>query len=423
MENQSSLANPKKLSLADFPPEQKPRKESRWEKFRKRQKYEAKFKREERKRKRIESKKRKNRYPGFFERLVLDFKQYREDRKWKNKHSSKPKLSWNFLLSFFLFFLGPLLDLRDEIKAERLEKKLRKESFPQPNIFQRLWMEYLETRDTARQRKRLDKVLRRSLSVVLEEDKRVFSMREELAHMRDTWKSLPWNWNREIQNMIVMTLVFVLTFSIVFGAFQLVKFGVAAAFGIPGVWRNGMIVFTIPDPSLLWTYSSVISVYGIGPLFLLIVGLVFQRLQRKVTDQGSLKSLVFMWIFIHAYILVFGTFLAGVFTDRGFGYVMGWLYIPRMVEAPLALFSVLMLWIIGYRAGRKFLIFRHSDRFIDTVLPQLYFKLMYFYVPILVGIGILYLFGFNANDFTQNIVYLSIIVMLTPTLRFIPEKL
>ena len=38
-------------------------------------------------------------------------------------------------------------------------------------------------------------------------------------------------------------------------------------------------------------------------------------------------------------------------------------------------------------------------------------------------LGILYLIGFNDNDFTQNIVYLSVVVMLTPTLRFIPEKL
>gem|GEM_PF-4378078 len=101
---------------------------------------------------------------------------------------------------------------------------------------------------------------------------------------------------------------------------------------------------------------------------------------------------------------------------------MGWLYIPWIVEGPLALLSVIMLWVIGYKAGRKFLAFRHSNRFIDGVLAQLYYKLVYFYIPIVAGIGILMLMGLNDNDFTQRVVYLSVIAMLTPTLRFIPEN-
>lgn len=455
MENPSSLANPKKLSLKDFPTERKRKKESWWKKFRRRQKRSKKFLEEERKKKHLESRKHRRRkpsffkriyldfqknikeqkefraerakirkrQPGFIERLKFDFKEFRQERKWKNKQTAKRRVKHNFWAAILLFFLGPILDFRDEVREERAEKRLRKSKYPQFNLFQRLWEEYKETQDTARQRKHLDRVVRKSLSFVVEEDKHVFSLREELEHMRDTWKGLPWNWPREIQNMIAMTIVFVSTFSALFGLLQLVKFVVAAAYSIPGVWRNGMVVFTIPDPSPLWTYSSVLSVYASGPFVLIITGFLFQRWQKKIEDQGSIKSLLFLWMYINAYILVYGTFLAGVFTDRGFGYVLGWLYIPWIVEDPLALFSVVMLWVVGYRAGKKILAFRHEDIFIDTVLPQLYYKLTYLYIPVLVGIGILFLFGFNDNDFTQNIVYVSILVMLTPTLRFVPEKL
>lgn len=455
MQNPSSLANPKKLSLDDFPTEPKRKKESRWKKYRRRRKLDAKFKAEERRKKQIERKKQrrkrpgffkgliieykasrderralraernkiKRRQPGFIERLKYDFKEYREEQNWKNRQSAKRRGKLNVWAALLLLFLGPLLDLRDEIKAERAEKQARKGKFPQSNFFQRLWEDYLETRDTSKQRRHLDRVVRKSLSFVVEEDKRVFSMREEIEHIKDTWKGLPWNWAREIQNIIAMTVIFVFTFSLLFGVFQLSKFIVAAAFSIPGIWRNGMIIFTIPDPSPLWTYSSVLSIYSVGPFVLLITGFVFQRLHKKIKDKGSSRSLFFMWMYINAFILVFGTFLAGYFTDRGFGYVMGWLYIPWIVEVPLALFSVVMLWVIGYKAGRKFLAFRPNNMFIDTVLPQSFYKVIYFYVPILIGIGLLYLFGFSDNDFTQNIVYLSIIVMLTPTLRFIPEKL
>jgi len=455
MDNPSSLANPKKLNLKDFPTEKKRKKETWWKKFRRRQKQKERYKSKDKAKSSFDSQKRKRKKPGFFKQLLLDFqsnrdsrrqlrvqrakirkhqprfierlkydlKEYRQEQNWKSKQAAKKRNRQNLWASFLLVFIGPLLDFRDEVRAERTEKKLRKAKYPHFNFFQRLWEEYKETKDTAKQRKQLDRVVRKSLSFVVEEDKHVFSLREELEHMRDTWKGLPWNWPREIQNMIAMTFIFVITFSSLFGLFQLSKFVVAAAFSIPGIWRDGMVVFTIPDPSPLWTYSSVLSVYGVGPFILLIIALVFQRLQAKVDDQGSFKSLVYLWIYINAYVFVFGTFLAGYFTDRGFGYVMGWLYIPWIVEVPLALFSVIMLWIIGYKMGRKMLAFRHSNLFIDTVLPQLYFKLMYFYIPILVGYGILFLFGLNSNDFTQNIVYVSILVMLTPTLRFIPEKL
>ncbi len=452
MKNPSSLSEPKKLNLSDFPAEKKRRKESGWKKFRRRQKQKAKFNQEERLKRKQEREKRKRKIPGFFTRLRMDFKirraenkelrlekarlrkrqpklfdrlkiefrEYRQEQQWKHKQSVKRKSKRSAWAAILLFFIGPVLDFRDEIRAERKERNMRKGRFPQPNFFQRLLLEYHETRDTEKQRKRLDRVVRKALSFVVEEDKRVFSLREELEHMRDTWKSLPWKWSRDLQNMLVMMFAFVLSFSLLFGIFQLAKFGVAAAFSIPGVWRNGQIIFTIPDPSPLWTYSSVLSVYSVGPFVLAIIGFVFQRLQKNVDDKSSTRSLFYMWIYVNAYIFVFGTFLAGYFTDRGFGYVMGWLYVPWIVEVPLALFSVVMLWVIGYKAGRKFLSFRYSNKFVDSVLAQLYYKLMYFYVPIILGIGILWLFGFNENNFTQSVVYVSILIMLTPTLRFIP---
>lgn len=455
MNDLSSLSDPKKLNIKDFPPERKRRKEGWWKRFRRRQKQQAKFNKAERALKRLEKERNKRNnpgffakivfdikaykqeqkelrieraklrkhQPGFFKRLKLDFQEYRIESKWKNRQALKRRAGRGFWLALFLFFLGPLLDFRDEWRAEREEKKKWKARYPQPNIFQRLWLEYLESRDTDKQRKQLDKKVRLSLSYAVDEEKRIYSLRQEVENMKKVWRDLPWSFSRDMQNVIVMTVIFVFAFGFNFGIFQLAKFLVAAAYGIPSVWREGQIVFTIPDPSPLWTYSSVLSVYSVGPFVLLLIGSVFQRLQKNQSDQSSVKSLLFLWIYVHAYILVFGTFLAGYFTDRGFGYVMGWMYIPWIIEVPLALLSVVMLWVIGYKIGRKFLIFRHSNQFIDGVLAQLYFKFVNFYVPIIFGLGILFLIGFNDNDFTQNVVYLSVLTMLTPTLRFIPEKI
>jgi len=173
----------------------------------------------------------------------------------------------------------------------------------------------------------------------------------------------------------------------------------------------------------MWTYSSVVSVYIAGPILLFLSGVIFLWRHRKTKDKSSFGSLLFLWLYLTAFVLFFSSFLAGSITDRGFGYVMGWLYIPRYIEIPFDIFSIFMLWMIGFSAGKKFISFAPHYQFYSNTLPQFFIKLLYIYLPSLISIMVLLLIGFNSRDFTIQIIYLSLLVMLTPTLRFIPEKM
>ncbi|OYT17155.1 MAG: hypothetical protein B7C24_04135 [Bacteroidetes bacterium 4572_77] len=387
MTDNSSLSYPQKLSSSDFP--------------------------KERKRKR----RKKN---GLFNKIHRQYKSWKEERDWKK--SQKRRKEKTILAKIWRFLLAPFYDYLEDREIERERKKLiQKEG--RPSFFESLKLLYQENRAANKQKKLLDRELRKSLSFVLEEDKRVFSFKEEIAHIKDTWKTLPWNKSREIENMILNTLVITFAFSFNYLLLQAAKFLTASFYRIPGRWENGRIIFPIPDPSPLWTYSSVISIYIAGPVFLFIVGVFFFWRYNKTKKKDSLQALSYLWLYLMAFIMFFGTFLAGSITDRGFGYVMGWLFIPKYIEVPFDIFFILMLWMIGFSSGKRFMSLAPSYKFYSNTLPQVFIKLLYIYIPVLLSISILLLIGFNNRDFTIQVVYLSIIGMLTPTLRFIPEKM
>jgi hypothetical protein len=204
---------------------------------------------------------------------------------------------------------------------------------------------------------------------------------------------------------------------------QLAKYTAAKFYDIPAYWKHGKVIFNIPDPSKLWTTSSVIAVYISGPILLFISGIVFLRFHRKTEDKSSVPSAIYLWLYLTAFVLFFGSYLAGMFTDRGFGYIMGWLFIPKYIEIPFGVFSLLMLWMTGFSAGKKFISLTPGYAFYSNALPQFFIKIFIIYLPVILSIATLFLIGINSRDFTIQIIYLSLIAMLTPTLRFIPEKM
>lgn len=387
MEEESKLAYPQKLDINSFPKEKKPgRRKKTWRPLR---------------------------------RMRRRYKEWRMEQEWK-KTQKKRKISFGEKLLIFL--LGPIADYIDDLRNERERKKALKID-RRPHLFLRLYWMIKENREEAKEQKQLSRKIRKSLAFDTEKDTRVFSLKDEWMHLKTIWKSLPWDRSRELENMIITTIVILVSFTFNYLIIQGAKLGVASYFDIPAAWQSGRIVFNIPDASPLWTYNSVISVYISGPLLIFINAMLFLNFHSKTKDKSSLSALLFLWIYITAFVLFFGTYLAGIFTDRGFGYVFGWLFIPKYIEIPLGLFSVFMIWMIGFSAGKKFISFAPSRHFYTSSQPQFFIKLLYIYIPVIISIIIFILIGFNNRDFTIQIVYLSLIGMLTPTLRFIPEKM
>lgn len=383
----NKLAYPQKIDINSFPKEQK--------------------------------KKRRKKGGRPFRRLRRSYREWKAEQKWKRNQKKRKISFWEKAL---VFILGPIADFIDDLRNER-ERKKTLNIDKLPNLFTRLYWSLKESREEARESKQLSKKIRKSLAFDVEQDKRVFNLRDEWHHMKDAWKSLPWDKSRELENLFITTIVIAIAFSFNYLLIQGSKYGIAAFFGIPAHWESGRIIFNIPDPSPLWTYSSVLSIYISGPILIFTNAMLFLHFHSRTKDKSSFKALVFLWTYLTAFLLFFGTYIAGIFTDRGFGYVMGWLFIPKYIEIPIGLFFLFMIWMIGFSSGKKFIAFSPSAQFYTSILPQLFFKMIYIYLPAILALIILWIIGFNNRDFTIQIVYLGMLGMLTPTLRFIPEKM
>ena len=388
MSEEKKLAFPKKIDIDSFPKEQK--------------------------------KKRRRRKSGIIYKIKKEYKIWQEERNWKKSQKSKYKPS--FGEKFLIFLLAPIADFLDDIRRERkIKESFHKEK--RPNFFMRLYLMYKENQEEAKETKYLSRKIRKSLSFDLDQDKRIFSFKDEFLNIKNTWQTLPWNKSRELENILASTFTILLAFCLNYLLIQGSRYGIARFFHVPALWQDGRIIFNIPDTSSLWTYSSVLSIYIIGPFLVFVAAMVFNSLYSKTRDKSSFKALLYLWISLTAFVLFFGTFVAGIFTDRGFGYVLGWLYIPKYIEIPMGIFSVFMIWMIGFTSGKKLIAFAPLRAFYTSPLPQFFIKLLYVYTPVILSISILLLLGFNNRDFTIQLVYLSFLGMLTPTLRFIPEKM
>ena len=365
-------------------------------------------------------KKRKKKRSNFFHRMRKKYNRWKNEKRIERSKAKRKRHTLSYKIS--KFFKKTISNIKDDIKLRKALKQARRKQKQAP-FFKRLYLLYRENQDQTKETKQLNLKLKKSLSFILEEDKRVFSWSDEISHIKDTWRSLPWKLSRELENMIVITLVIVFSFSFNYILLQTTKYFTASLFDIPAIWENGHIVFPISDYSDLWTYSSVISVYISGPIVNMLSGFIFLFLYRRNEKKNTFISLLLLWLYLTAFILFFGTFFAGTITNRGFGYVMGWLFIPYFIEILFGVVSVFSLWMIGHFATKRFLAFAPGRSFSTNLLPQFFIKTLYIYIPVFFAIAMLLLIGFNSRDFTIKIVYLSILILLTPTLRFYTEKI
>lgn len=388
MNEENKLAYPKKIDINSFPKEEKRRK--------------------------------RRKKSGFLYKLRRRYKRWQHERKWRK--SQKKKNSYPFWDKLLFIILSPIADFKNDLRRRKeIKKTLNLDN--RPNIFIRLYRFYRENQEESKESKYLIRKIRKSQKFNLDQDKKAYSLKEELLIIKETWKSLPWNKNRELENMLVFSFTILFAFSLNYLLIQGAKYTMATMFSIPALWHEGRIVFNIPDDSPLWSYSSVISIYLIGPFLVFVLAMLFNQLHSSLKDKSSFVALLYLWLSLTAFLLFFGLFIAGIFTNRGFGYVVGWLFIPKYIEIPFGIFSVFMIWMIGFVAGKKLISFAPSKAFYMSPLPQFIIKTLYIYIPVLISITILLFIGFNNNDFTIKIVYLLLLVMLTPTLKFIPEKI
>ncbi len=151
-------------------------------------------------------------------------------------------------------------------------------------------------------------------------------------------------------------------------AYQVVHFIAEAAMvyearraNIPGTWSLSGVRFVLGDGG--WRYNTVITVYGMGPLLVLGLGLVafllFWKWQRF---RRGLGKLLLLWLAFHAANTVLAGLLADTVTQSGYWYVPNWLLGGGGTWASpvLGILFALVQIALGFGAAIPFLLAQES---------------------------------------------------------------
>ena len=119
------------------------------------------------------------------------------------------------------------------------------------------------------------------------------------------------------------TACYLLAWLLVNGLNQAGQVWAARRAHVPGSWQLAGIRFNLPDSG--WRQSTVLSVYGTGPLLLAGLAVLALGAFWKLRRQRGLLKLLLLWVAFVAFNHVLAGLLADTVTQSGFWYVPNWL--------------------------------------------------------------------------------------------------
>ena len=165
--------------------------------------------------------------------------------------------------------------------------------------------------------------------------------------------------NSEKTKFIISALngtgLYVLAYYVVWAIHEVVKVQASRYFHLRGYWTPSRVVFTLSDSE--WWRTAVVTVYGVGPLACLLMGLLaLSWYWRSERARRGHRKLLLLWVVFHACNALFGSLLADTFTQSGSWYVFDWLFrLGNAVNLILALLAGLVQLALGYFGAIAFL--------------------------------------------------------------------
>lgn len=163
-----------------------------------------------------------------------------------------------------------------------------------------------------------------------------------------------------------------------------------------------------------WTVDSINIVFSSGVLFMLILSAILAILYLRMSHQNGMIRIFILWAFYHAVTRTFGEILVGALMNKGFGFVILYLFIMDTGKLLLTIIAILILFVIGIMFARQSLfsanvylnMLRSSDckRFIARQ----------FIWPFFAGMGVLILIRLPNIDVYEIFINSVTILLLIP---------
>jgi hypothetical protein len=150
------------------------------------------------------------------------------------------------------------------------------------------------------------------------------------------------------------TVIFLITYFVAYLTYQGMVMFVASRFGINSILYFFEVAFAQRNWDL-WSSFNIILITFSGPLISVLLGIYYLFLFAKKEKFKGLSKLFYLWLAFHSLNFFLGAFPAGVITMQGFGYVIGWLYLPTFIRFGLSIIFLFSIGLVGYFNTHLFL--------------------------------------------------------------------
>jgi hypothetical protein len=141
--------------------------------------------------------------------------------------------------------------------------------------------------------------------------------------------------------------------------YQVTTILVATSYDIPVTWYYYGLYFPLYTWSHLYNRTSLITIFGSGPIVALVVAYIFYRLFFRQKAVNSSFQMLYLWGIICGLNMFFGAYIVGFSTRTEFIYTTEWLFMNEIFdirEILLTIVCVGMMIYIGRLLAPMFLI-------------------------------------------------------------------
>lgn len=215
---------------------------------------------------------------------------------------------------------------------------------------------------------------------------------------------------RDSISIIINSTAFcLLSYLLVFLLFQLATIVASNAFGIPNTLYYNKIGYNVRPEA--WTFDSVKIIYSAGNLLLFLLSISFLVVIIKALEYNGLLRLFFIWAFIHAISMLFGSFVIGAFNFEGFGIVMSYLYLADTAKMLLLFGGLIILLAIGMGMVKIFLFSANS--YFSFLSPQMrsVFRRDQFVLPFLISTAVIIFLKYPLSLYETLILIVPVFIL------------
>ncbi len=203
---------------------------------------------------------------------------------------------------------------------------------------------------------------------------------------------------------IINSLVsFLVAYLLVYLLYQLVVLITASFYDIDSILYYYKLVFN--NHSKLWDRLNIIFITLSGPANSLFLGFLFYNYLYFKAKSYPRLQLFYLWVGLLSFAHFFAAFIAGVITNKGFGYVPLWLFWNDFTKFFFVFIALITLVMIGYFSASRFQTTSNNTYRIQKQNRALFY-LHQVFIPYVIGFAVIYIIKLP-NNFNYDTLILA----------------